>query len=359
MLAPFLGAIADRGGSKKRFLGFFASVGVLATLSLFLIPKGEWPLAALAYATAMAGFMGGNIFYDSLLVSVSRKEDYDFSSALGFSLGYLGGGLLFSLNIFMVLKPGLFGMASAADAVRFSFLLVAVWWGIFSLPLLMLVKERKSPLAGRGHSIRKGLRDLAETFRHIRGLKPVLYFLIAYWLYIDGVDTIIVMAVDYGLSLGFSSSDLMTALLITQFVGFPSAIAFGRLGERFGVKKALSAGLLIYCGVIFWGYKMDSAAEFYALAVIIGLAQGGVQALSRSYYARLIPKDRSAQFFGFYNMLGKFAAVLGPVLMGWVSVATRNPRVSILSLLLLIGGGLVILNFTKAGAVEDSGGADI
>ncbi|TAL16130.1 MFS transporter [bacterium] len=355
LLAPALGAIADRGGARKKFLIFFALTGIAATASLYFIPQGEWLFAAFSYMLAMIGFMGGNIFYDSLIVTVSPRNRLDFVSSLGFSLGYLGGGLLFALNVLMVRNPEFFGLSSAGEAVKLSFAMAALWWGIFLVPLLLAVKEAKG-LGRKGQNpVRKGFSDLAETFRHIKSLRPVYLFLIAYWLYIDGVDTIIVMAVDYGMSLGFPASSLMVALLITQFVGFPSAIAFGKLGERFGVLKALYGGLFIYCCVVVWGYFMDSAGEFYAMAIAIGLAQGGVQALSRSWFARLVPEEKAAQFFGFYNMLGKFAAVIGPLLMGLAGLVTGSPRTSILALLLLLGGGIIMLRYSSTAVASEGG----
>jgi UMF1 family MFS transporter len=348
LLAPALGAIADRGGARKKFLVFFALAGITATASLYFIPKGEWLFAAFSYTLAMIGFMGGNIFYDSLIVTVSPRNRLDFVSSLGFSLGYLGGGLLFALNVLMVRNPETFGLSSAGEAVKISFAMAALWWGIFLVPLLVAVKEAKGLREKGQNPVLKGFSDLAETFRHIKSLRPVYLFLIAYWLYIDGVDTIIVMAVDYGMSLGFPASSLMVALLITQFVGFPAAIAFGKIGERFGVLKALYGGLSIYCCVVVWGYFMDSAGEFYAMAIAIGLAQGGVQALSRSWFARLVPEEKAAQFFGFYNMLGKFAAVIGPLLMGFAGLVTGSPRASILAILLLLGGGMIMLRYSSS-----------
>ncbi len=344
LLAPALGAIADRGGAKKKFLLFFTAMGVVMTGCLHLVAKGQWQLAAGVYVAAVVGFYGGNIFYDSLLVAVAEEKRRDFVSALGYSLGYLGGGLLFTLNIFMTMHPGAFGLAGVEQAVRVSFLSVALWWAAFSLPVMLWVKETKpahAPSAWR--AVGQGLRQLMATLGEVRRLKVVALFLLGYWLYIDGVDTVIQMAVDYGLALGFNSKSLLTALLITQFVGFPATIVFGLLGKRLGPKAGILIGIGVYLAVSVWGYFMDSENEFYVLAVVIGLVQGGVQSLSRSFYARLIPEDKAAEFFGFYNMLGKFAAVLGPFLMGSVSLATGNPRHSILSLgVLFIGGGIIL-----------------
>ncbi len=343
-LAPVLGAIADRGGAKTKFLLFFAAMGIIMTGGMFFVAKGAWQVAVLLYVLGIIGFSGGNVFYDALIVDVSPPDRTDMVSSLGFSLGYLGGGLLFAMNIFMTLKPAFFGLADPGQAVRVSFLNVAVWWALFSIPIMIFVKEpatahRKSGWAMVG----SGFRQLRTTFGEIRKLRLVFLFLIGYWLYIDGVDTVIRMAVDYGMSLGFEANSLIVALMITQFVGFPAAIAFGKLGEKLGTKEAILLGIAVYVGVTIWAMFMEKTAEFYALAVVVGLVQGGVQSLSRSFYARIIPANKAAEFFGFYNMLGKFAAVIGPFLVGWVGVLTGNPRIAIFSIIILFISGGVIL----------------
>jgi UMF1 family MFS transporter len=352
-LAPVLGAIADRGGAKMKFLLFFAAMGIIMTGGMFFVAKGAWQVAVLLYVLGIIGFSGGNVFYDSLIVDVSPPERTDMVSSLGFSLGYLGGGLLFAMNIFMTLKPASFGLADATEAVRISFLNVAIWWAVFSIPIIIFVKEpatahRKSGWAMVG----AGFRQLRKTFGEIRKLRLVFLFLIGYWLYIDGVDTVIRMAVDYGMSLGFEANSLIVALMITQFVGFPAAIGFGKLGEKLGTKTAILLGIAVYAGVTIWALFMDKTAEFYALAVVVGLVQGGVQSLSRSFYARIIPANKAAEFFGFYNMLGKFAAVIGPFLVGWVGILTGSPRIAIFSIIILFMGGGVILYM-----VDEKGGA--
>lgn len=326
LMAPILGAIADKGSVKKKFLIFFAYLGVLMTAALFLVHQGQWLYAFFIYIMGIIGFSGANVFYDSLLPSVASEDKIDFVSSFGFSLGYLGGGILFLINVLMTQMPETFGLPDAAAAVRYSFLTVAVWWGLFTIITIAWVPEEKAAQAdGKGENIViAGFRQLAHTFRKIRNLKVVFLFLLAYWLYIDGVDTIIRMAVDYGLSLGFESSDLIVALLIVQFVGFPAALVFGKLGEHWGVRKSIYLAIAIYMGVTIWGTMMTQSKEFYILAIVIGCVQGGIQALSRSYYSRLIPKNQAAEYYGFYNMLGKFAAILGPILMGWVGLTVRN-----------------------------------
>ena len=326
LMAPVLGAIADKGSAKKKFMLLFAYLGVLMSIGLFMVQQGQWALAIFVYAMGIVGFSGANVFYDSLLPSVADESKIDFVSSFGFSMGYLGGGLLFLVNVLMTLMPQKFGLPDAAAAVRVSFLTVAVWWGLFTIFTIAWVKETKtaSPPAAGESIVRAGFLQLTGTFKKLRHMKVVLLFLLAYWFYIDGVDTIIRMAVDYGLSLGFESSDLILALLIVQFVGFPSALAYGKLGQKWGVRKAIYLGIAIYMAVTVYGTMMTQKHEFYILAVVIGLVQGGIQALSRSYYARLIPRDKAAEFYGFYNMLGKFAAIMGPALMAIVGLITRR-----------------------------------
>jgi len=326
LMAPVLGAIADKGSVKKKFLIFFAYLGVLMTAALFLVQKGDWGWAIFVYVMGIIGFSGANIFYDSLLPSVADEDKIDYISGLGYAIGYLGGGLLFLVTVSMTLLPEKFGLSDAETAVRYAFILVASWWGLFTIFTILWVQEEQTATTPpRGVSfIADGFRQLIGTFKKIRHLRTVLLFLVAYWFYIDGVDTIIRMAVDYGMSIGFSSNDLIVALLITQFVGFPSALVFGKLGQRWSVRKSIFIAIGIYIFITIWGTMMTTQQDFYILAIIVGLVQGGIQALSRSYYSRLIPKNQAAEYYGFYNMMGKFATILGPVLMGIVGLIARR-----------------------------------
>lgn len=348
LLAPILGSIADQWESKKKFLLFFATMGMVMTGTLGFITQGEWVTAVIMYVFANIGFSGGNVFYDSLIVTIVEKKKMDFISALGYSLGYLGGGILFAVNVFMTLEPHLFGLSSAAEAVRLSFLSVAVWWALFSIPIFVFVKEPKVKTGQSVVSIATtGIRHLFSSFRKIRQYRNIFLFLIGYWCYIDGVDTTVLMAVDYGLALGFDQTVLIKALLVTQFIGFPAAILFGKIGEKIGTKAGIFIGISVYVAVAFWGYAMDKPQEFYVLAIAVGLVQGGVQSLSRSLYGKLIPRENAAEFFGFYNMIGKFAAVLGPFLMGLTSMMTGKTRYSIFAVILLFIIGALILSFVQ------------
>lgn len=345
LLAPLLGAVADRGGYKKGLLIFFTLLGVVMTGGLYLVGQGMWQWAVVLYLLAGVGFSAGNVFYDALLPDVSTKGHFDRNSALGYGLGYLGGGLLFAGNVAATLHPEWFGFADSARAVHVSFVGVAVWWLLFSIPLMLWVDERKPetrPAIGR--VLREGMRQFIATFHHIRSLRTVWMFLISYWLYIDGVGTIARMALDYGMALGFDTGVLISALLITQFVAFPAAVLFGRIGERYGARSGILIGIAIYALLCVFSMFMREAHDFYWLAAVSGLVMGGVQSLSRSLYATLIPHGQAGEFFGFYNMMGKFAAILGPLLMGLVSLATGSNRLSVLAVLFLfVTGGLLLL----------------
>lgn len=355
LLAPFLGAIADWGSYKKRLLAFFALLGSVMTASLYILSAGSWPLAVLFYSLGVVGFSGANTFYDALLPFVASEKKVDFVSSLGYSLGYIGGGLLFLVNVLMYLNPSWFGIGSQESAIKISFVIVGIWWVVFTIPLLLLVKEeQRAKELTLSQSIRKGLHVTTETIRSFRKLKTIALFLAAYWLYIDGVDTIIRMAVNYGSSLDFPSDSLIIALLITQFVAFPAALGYSAFGKCIGVRQALMVAIAAYIIIAILGFFMTKVLHFYLLAICIGLFQGGIQALSRSYYTRLIPKERSAEFFGFFNMLGKFAAIIGPALMGIVTLITGSTRMGILSLILLFVGGFLLLRLVN----EEKGQAE-
>jgi MFS transporter, UMF1 family len=349
LAAPLLGAMADRGGARLRLLASFTVIGAVATAGLYWVAQGEWVAAALVYSLAGVGFWGGVIFSDSLLVDVAEPAEYDLVSAFGYALGYAGGGLLLLVNVAMVMSPASFGLADAADAVRLAFPMVGAWWILFTVPCRLWVREQRparplTPVA----AARAGWRELLSTVRELRRYRALAWFLLAYWLYIDGVNTIIKMAVDFGLSLGFPQQSLIAALLITQFVAFPSALAFGWLANRIGARNGIFIAIAIYSATTVAAYWMRDVTHFYALACVIGLVQGGIQSLSRSYYASLVPEGKQGEFFGFYNMMGKFAAVLGPMMVGITALLTRDTRIGMLSILVLFVGGAVLLARAQA-----------
>ncbi|TKI69521.1 MFS transporter [Sulfurimonas crateris] len=345
LIAPLLGSIADVYSLKKRYLFLFSYLGILMSAMLSLVGAGEWQAALFIYILGNIGFMGSNIFYDGLLQSVSTKKSVDFVSGLGFSLGYLGGGVLFSINVWMFQDFEFFGFEDQATAIKASFISVALWWALFSIPLLLFVKEDKSTHISTTTKLKDGYLRLKKTFSKIRQLRHLSLFLVAYWLYIDGVDTIIRMAVDYGMALGFDSSNLILALLLVQFVGFPATLLFTKISEIMGTKGAIYLAIAIYLFIIMWAATMMEVWEFYMLAIMIALVQGGIQSLSRSYYSRMIPEGYSAEFFGFYNFIGKFAAIFGPLLIALVALVSQNSRVSIASISILFIIGAILLYF--------------
>ncbi|HIG50057.1 MAG TPA: MFS transporter [Gammaproteobacteria bacterium] len=343
--APVLGALADAGDSKRKFLFSFAFLGIIATGYLFFIPESSWKLAVVFYGIGVIGFSGGNIFYDSLLVTVSKEKERNRVSALGFSLGYLGGGILFLLNVAMFLYPNWFGLENQIEAVLWSFLSVAVWWLIFSLPIYLNVKEPVQNASKKQINtvIADAFENLLNTAKSIKKFKSAVIFLLAYFLYMDGVDTIIRMATSYGSDIGLSATSMIQALLLTQFIGFPATLVFGYYADRFGYKYSLSFAIIVYIFVVLFSSQMDTALEFYIVASVIGLVQGGVQAISRSFFSTLIPENKAAEFFGFYNFIGKSSVFLGPFMVSGIALITGSPSYGILSLLILFIPGLILL----------------
>lgn len=345
MMAPFLGAVSDTGSTKKKFLFTFAFLGILSTSLLWFVEQGDWQLAAILYAVGAIGFASSNVFYDSLLPSVAKKHEFDFVSSLGYSMGYLGGGVLFIINILMYQNPQWFGIPDATTAIRLSFVSVAVWWGIFSIPIFLFIPEPKNKdNVSLLSAISLGWTQLKSTFKEIRKMKIVGLFLLSYWLYMDGVDTIIRMAGKLALSMGFEASDMLSVLIMVQLIGFPAGLLFNWFSSIITPKKAVLVAIFFYTIATSSAYFMNSRLHFYILAGIIGLFQGGIQAISRSLFARLVPKGKEGEFFGFYNMLGKFSAVVGPVLLGTVTLVTGNARMGLFALVILfIGGGLLLI----------------
>lgn len=335
--APWLGALADRRGWKKPLLMGFTLIGAIATGALAVVGESGWRWALPLFALASVGFFAGYSLIDALLLQVARDDELDRVSAFGFAVGYLGGGLIFSVAVVLVLHPGWFGLTDAVVATRWTFVGVAVWWLAFTLPLLRWVPEGPRAVEPAGW------RELWATIRRLAGDPPARNFLIAYWIYIDALGTLQQMAADFGAKLGFPSDALIKALLLVQFVSFPAALGFGWLGERIGTRRALYLGLGVLIGVSLWSYFMRNVGQFYQLAVLVALVQGGVQSLSRSFFARLVPAGKGGEYFGFYNFLGKFAAVIGPFVVGAVALFSANQRLVIVPLAASFIVGLLLL----------------
>jgi len=342
ILAPILGTIADYKNRKKRFLAFFWIMGIMGTGLLSLINEGQWIMALTIYVISLVGFSGANVFYDAFLVDVTSDERMDWVSSNGFAWGYLGSTIPFIISIIFILKPSIIGLNGDIEAQKFSFVITALWWGIFTIPLLLNVKQ-KNYIPPSKTPIKDSFERLTKTISNIRSNKNIFIFLIAYFFYIDGVGTIIKMATSYGSDVGIATNDLLIILLVTQFVAFPFALIYGKLAHKVSAKFMLFIGIGIYTVLTIYAYFINSTFDFWVLAMLVASSQGGIQALSRSLYGKLIPKEKSAEFYGFYNIFGKFAAVLGPFLVGFFSQISGSSRTGIFSIVVLfVIGGLVL-----------------
>jgi UMF1 family MFS transporter len=344
LLGPFLGAIADVTG-KKRFLAACLALGILGSAALAFLGADTFLLGSIWFALANFGFAAGNIFYEALLPHIARAGDIDRVSARGYAFGYLGGGLLLIVSALWLLAPHWFWMPDREFALRASFISVALWWAVFSWPLFRSVPE-PSPAGLSRISlslVADGWRRVAHTIRHVRHYKELALFLLAFWIYNDGISTIIKIATAYGDEIGIDHNRMLIALIVTQLVGFPSTLAFGSLARRAGAKSAILLGLAFYGVISVGGFFMVTAAHFFVLAIMVGLVQGGTQALSRSLFARLVPKARSSEFFGFFSTGEKFAGMIGPSIFGAVGQLTGTSRWGIVSVTCLFVVGAALL----------------
>jgi UMF1 family MFS transporter len=347
IIAPLLGAVADYAAIKKRLLAVFLAIGVIATGAMYWIEKGDWLFALVLFVIGNVGVAGSIVFYDSLLPHLVEPSDLDRVSSAGYALGYIGGGVLLAVNLAMIQKPGLFGIPDAGVATRLSLASVAVWWLVFSIPLFRRVPEpprriERDETPGM-NPVLTGGRRLVETFHELRKYRQAFLLLLAFLLYNDGIQTIVRMATTYGSELGIDESAMILALLITQFIGVPFAFLFGALADRIGAKRAIFGGLAIYAGITVLGYYMKNATQFLALAVLVGMVQGGTQALSRSLFASMIPRHKSSEFFAFFGVFERYAGILGPAVFAWVSAHSGTSRSAILSVIAFFVLGAAIL----------------
>ena len=345
LAAPVLGAISDFTGGKKRFVVVFTGLGVLSTGLFITIGEGAWLWASLLFIGGNVGSAGATVFYESILPHIALKNDIDRISTAGFALGYVGGGLLLVINVLWIMMPHMFGMPDAAFAIKASFFSVAVWWVLFSVPFFRRVPEPPHAVGSPKTigPLAEGFRRLRVTFGELRRYRQLLIFLVAFWIYNDGIGTIIKMATAYGDEIGIKMTDLIIALIITQFVGIPFTYLFGRVAGRITTKRAILVCLAVYTAICIAGFFMQTALHFYILAIMVGMVQGGSQALSRSLFGRMVPRHKSAEFFGFFSTSAKFAGVIGPLIFGLVSHIAGHSRLSILSLIIFfIVGGLLL-----------------
>jgi MFS transporter, UMF1 family len=356
VIAPILGTISDLRASKKRFLGVFMGVGIAAVALMFFIRQGDWLLAFVLYAVANIGVRSSFVFYDSLLPHVAREEEVDRVSTAGYALGYVGGGLLLALNLAWIMRPDLFGLPhgegltpeEASLPTRLALLSVAVWWLVFALPLFRRVAEPPrvvDPEEARVGVVRASFGRLGATLRDLRRYRNAFLMMLAVLVYADGIGTLQTMAVTYGTQLGFDVNVLIAAILLTQFVGIPAAFAFGWMAGFTGTRNAIFIGIGTYVVISFLGYHMTTERHFLMLAMMVGLVQGGTQALSRSLFSSMIPRFKSGEFFGFFGVVERFAGSIGPLVMGYVALMTGVIRYGILSIIVLFVAGGIILWF--------------
>ncbi|QTH39914.1 MFS transporter [Cohnella sp. LGH] len=360
LLSPLLGAIADHAGRKKTFLRVFTVIGASASAAMALIGPGDMWLASVLVVIGMVGFGAGNTFYDALLGDVTSPAQRERVSARGYAMGYLGGGVLLAVNLGLILGWETIGLPDSTAASQISFVTVGVWWFVFSLPLFRRVQETRLATEGTAVAhIRTGARRLKETFRRIKRYPELMKFMLAYWFFFDGINTIIVMAASYGTTIGIESTDLIAALLITQFVGFPASLLFGKLADKLGSKKMLYSSLVIYLIIVLLGYFMTSALHFYLLACMVGLVQGGSQATSRSIFSKMIPPGRNAEFFGFLSFTSRFFSFGGPLVFGIVKLLSDSSRSALLAVAFFFVAGLILLTFVDLAKGEKEAGQTI
>ena len=356
VLSPILGTISDYAAVKKRMLGFFMGVGVSACGLMYLIHSGELLLASILFVFANVGMQGSYVFYESLLPHVAREDEMDRVSTAAYAIGYIGGGILLALNLAWISKPALFGLPVVHDLspagtlpARLAFLSVAIWWLLFSIPILRVVREPPVKLEEdeqRGlNPVKVAFQRLAETFQALRGYKQAFLMLVAYLIYSDGIGTITRMAATYGTELGIPQSSLITAILLVQFVGIPFTFAFGMLAGRIGTKPSIFLGLMVYAVISIFGYYMKTATHFYILALLVGTVQGGTQALSRSLFASIVPAYKSGEFFGFFSVFSRFAGILGSFLFAVIIARTGTMRPAILAVIVFFILGALLLYF--------------
>ncbi|CDF57526.1 MFS transporter [Thermobrachium celere] len=348
LLAPILGTIADYKGYKKKFFISFFLIGIISTALLSVPNSSAWPLLLFVYILTVIGFSGSNIFYDAFLVDVTSEERMDRVSTMGYALGYIGSTIPFIVCMIIVILAQFNKIPiSVYTASKISFIITAIWWGIFTIPMIKNVKQ-KYYIEPEKNPVTSSFKRIYKTFKNIKQHKSLFIFLIAYFFYIDGVDTIIKMSTSYGSDLGISATSLLIILLLTQFVAFPFAILYGRLSEKYSTKTMLYVAIIIYTIICIYAYFLKTALDFWILAMLVGTSQGGIQALSRSYFGKLVPKENSNEFFGFYNIFGKFAAIMGPFLVGLVAQLTGETKNGVFSVIILfIIGGILLRKSTN------------
>ena len=351
LTAPILGTIADYRGYKKKLFNIFAICGIIMTFALAFVPNKSWIALLVVYILSHIGFQGANIFYDGFLVDVTTDEKADKISSYGYGLGYIGSALLFVVVMVLQVTNG-FGMIGGTALIRICFVLTGIWWAGFSVSFFKNVKQVHS-IEYQKKPIKQSMQRLKNTLKEISKYKEIVIFLIAYFFYIDGVDTIFTMATAFGMDMGIDSNTLIIILLVVNVVAFPFTILYGRLAKRYGTKPMILVAIVVYIGICIYALFMKTPLDFWILGIMVGTSQGGIQALSRSYFARMIPKEKANEFFGFYNIFGKFSAILGPLIFGYITHITGKSQYGIASLIVLFAVGAVMFGFSKNTVSEE------
>jgi UMF1 family MFS transporter len=349
LISPVLGAMADHAGIKKRMLALFLGLGAVSTAALYLVGRGQWAAGAALFMLGNIGVSASIVFYESLLPHIARQDEVDRVSMAGYAAGYLGGGLPLIAALIVIQNPDAFRIPDAATAMRLAFVGTAVWWVAFSIPLFRTVPEpprapHAADEAGRT-LVTVAFKRLRHTLRELRRYRQAFLFLIAFLLYNDGVNTIIRMASSYGTEIGIPRGPLIAAFVLVQFVGIPFSFLFGALAGRIGAKRAIFVCLAVYFVIAVWGYYMKTTFQFFVLAFLVGMVQGGAQGLGRSVFSTMIPRHRSSEFFAFFSVFEKFAGIFGPAIFGIMAMATGSSRNAILSLILFFIAGGALLAF--------------
>jgi MFS transporter, UMF1 family len=356
VLGPILGAIADYRAIRKRMLGFCVVIGVIATIIMATIGRGEWQYGALLFILANVAIATSFVFYDSLLPHIAGPDELDRVSTAGYAIGYLGGGILLVINLLWILMPARFGIPDTVTGIKLSFISVGVWWLVFSIPLFRRVPEPPRVLEpderASANPVRAALVRVWETFHELRGYRQAFLMLVAFLLYNDGIQTIIRMAAIYGAEIGIDQTAQIEAFVVVQFVGIPFSFLFGALASRIGAKTAIFLALGVYTGISVLGYFMTAAWQFFALAFLVGTVQGGSQALSRSLFARMIPKHKSSEYFGFFSVFEKFAGIAGPALFAASVSIFGSSRAAVLSVIVFFVCGSLVLTRVNVAAGE-------
>ena len=364
LISPLLGILADRFQSKKRFLLAFTILGSASCIAMYTIGENQWMRAAVLFNLGFIGFACGEVFYESLLPHVATKNDLNRLSATGFAMGYIGGGILLAINLLMISQPAFFGIKDSTVAVQISFITVGLWWAVFSRPLFKNIPEpqlspqARLPYGGMAKAVFQSVSQLWQTLRELRRYRQAFLFLLAFWAYSDGIGTIIKLATIYGREVGIGTSDLIGAILLVQFLGVPFSLLYGPAADQYGTKACIFFTLSVYLIITLLSYFMKHAWHFWMLAIAISMVQGGAQACSRALYASLIPKNKSAEFFGFYSTSSKFAGIFGPFIFAYISQTTESSQLGILAIATTFLAGMILLRFVNVekGQAEALGG---